>query len=154
MKSKKSRKIILKDPKLRKIRSSSRRIIKLAYLDYSEKLLLQQYLYLEKGRLTPSQEKRYTRLSREKDTLDQAFTRSICTCFREAACLSYQEAVEISIIEPSDRPIDLDMVWVPGGKHDAIEEYWVPNGGAWFCLKCYEVLKEIKFDHFDYLDYL
>ncbi|MEE9377812.1 MAG: hypothetical protein V3V33_07220 [Candidatus Lokiarchaeia archaeon] len=157
MKSKKPRRIVLKNPKLRKIRSSLREILRLAYYDYSEKLLDLRGLYndknMQKG-LTPSQDKRHTVLIREKAALDQAFAKSICICFNGAACHSYQEAVKDGAIEPSERPIDLDMVWVPEPEPGTIGEYWTPTGGAWFCLKCHEVVREIDFDDFEYLDYL
>lgn len=133
MKSKKPRLIVLKDPKLRKIRENLRTILKLAYDDESKRLSQLTFLYLEKNILTPSQEKRETQLIKMNDKLYHTFKDSILQCSLGAACNSYKEAVENGTIDAVERPIDLDMGWLP--------QYV-----AWFCKKDYEDLKDVHFD--------
>jgi len=133
MKSKKPRLIILKDPKLRKIRENLRIILKLAYLDESKRLDRLEDLYIEKNTLTPSQQKRDIQLGRMNNNLMTAYDNSILKCSLGAACSSYEEAVENGTIDPVERPIDLDMGWLP--------QY-----GSWYCKKDYESLKDLHFD--------
>ena len=140
MKSKKPRLIVLKDPKLRKIRENLRIILKLAYYNERERLRNLAHLYIEKNirkGLTPSQQKRNSELVRKNNKLMTAFQGSILTCSLGAACSSYEEAFENGIIDPNERPIDLDMGWLP--------QY-----GAWYCKKDYEDLKDFHFDE-DYI---
>ena len=136
MKSKEPRLIVLKDPKLRKIRENLRLILKLAYLDESKRLSCLEDLYREKYiqiGLTPSQQKRKSQLIRKNNYLMTAYNNSILHCYLGAACSSYEEAVENGTIDPRERPIDLDMGWLP--------QY-----GSWYCKKDYESLKDFHFD--------
>ena len=136
MKSKKPRLIILKDPRLRKIRTNLRIILKIAYLDESERLDRLSDLYIEKDvqkGLTPSQQRRETQLDRKDNELYHTYIKSILQCSLGAACSSYRRAVENGTIEPTERPIDLDMGWLP--------QY-----SSWFCKKDYENLKDLHFD--------
>ena len=138
MKSKKPRLIALKDPRLRKIRTNLRIILKLAYIDESDRLSRLADLYREKNirkGLTPSQQKRETELIRINDKLYHTFNDSIIRCSLGALCNSYKEAVENGTIAPIERPIDLDMGWLPQ-----------PPYRAWFCKKDYENLKDLHFD--------
>ena len=140
MKSKKPRLIVLKDPNLRKIRENLRTILKLAYDDEWERLYKLAHLYLEKDvqkDLTPSQRRREAQLDRGRNKLYHTFKDSILQCSLGAACKSYEEAVENGTIDPVERPIDLDMGWLP--------QY-----GAWYCKKDYEDLKDFHFDE-DYI---
>ncbi len=65
-----------------------------------------------------------------------AYNRSILQCSLGAACNSYKELVENGTIDPIERPIDLDMGWLPGP---------FPPRGSWFCKKDYESLKDFHF---------
>jgi len=136
MKLKKPRLIVLKDPKLRKVRENLRIILRLAYLDESKRLSQLTDLYLQK-RLTPSQQNRETQLIRVNDKLYHTFNESILQCKLGAACDSYKEALENGTIDSIDRPIDLDMGWLP--------QY-----NSWFCKKDYESLKDFHIDE-DYI---
>lgn len=133
MKSKKPRLIVLKDPKLRKIRENLRTILMLAYNDESKRLSQLTFLYLEKNILTPSQEKRETQLIKMNNNLMRVYNNSILQCRLGAACNSYREAVENGAIDPIERPVDLDMGWLP--------QY-----GSWYCKKDYENFKDSHFD--------
>ncbi len=140
MKSKKPRLIVLKDPKLRKIRTNLRVVLKLAYLNESKRLDRLEDLYIEKDAqkgLTPSQQKRDIQLGRMNNNLMTVYDNSILKCSLGAACNSYKEAVENGTIDPVERPIDLDMGWLP--------QY-----GSWFCKKDYESLKDFHIDE-DYI---
>ncbi|KKN15375.1 hypothetical protein LCGC14_0986710 [marine sediment metagenome] len=163
MKSKKPRLIVLKDPKLRKARENLRTILKLAYYDERERLRNLNHLYFEKDTLTPSQQKRDIQLGRMNNNLMTAFDNSILKCNLGAACNSYKEMVEKGSIDPIERPIDLDMGWLPGPFVEPIE---VPNDhvlgggppepiqihGSWLCKKDFESLKDFHIDE-DYISF-
>jgi len=136
MKSKKPRLIVLKDPKLRKIRTNLRTIIKLAYYNERERLGCLADLYIQKT-LTPSQQKRRSELNRRNNDLMTAYNNSILQCKLGAGCSSYEEMVEKGTIDPIERPIDLDMGWLPGP---------FPPHGSWYCKKDYEDFKDSHFD--------
>ncbi|KKM04849.1 hypothetical protein LCGC14_1760090 [marine sediment metagenome] len=133
MKSKKPRLIVLKDPKLRKIRANLRTILKLAYNDERIRIRDLEHLYTERETLTPSQQKRDIQLGRMNNELYHAFNDSILRCSLGAACNSYKEAVEEGSIKPIERPIDLDMGWLPQYRE-------------WFCKKDYFGLKDTHLD--------
>lgn len=135
MKSKKTRLIALKDPKLRKIRENLRTILKLAYYSERERLRNLEHLYIERDSLTPSQQKRNIQLGRMNNDLMTAYNHSILKCSLGAACNSYKEAVENGSIDPVERPVDLDMGWLPQFPYR-----------AWYCKKDYEFLKGQHFD--------
>ncbi len=141
MKSKKPRLIVLKDPKLRKIRTNLRIILKLAYYSESKRLDRLEDLYFEKNTLTPSQQKRKSELIRMNNALMTAYNNSILQCNLGAACDSYKEMVEKDTIDPIERPIDLDMGWLPVP---------FPQHGSWLCKKDYESLKDFHIDE-DYI---
>ncbi len=163
MKSKKPRLIVLKDPKLRKIRTNLRTILKLAYYDESDRLSRLGDLYREKDTLTPSQQKRESQLVRKNNALMTAYDRSILKCSLGAACNSYKEMVEKGTINPPERPIDLDMGWLPGPFIEPIEipiDHVLGGGlpepiqarGSWLCKKDYEDLKDFHIDE-DYISF-
>lgn len=136
MRSSKPRKIILKIPKFERIRNNLRIILRLAYLDertrLSNKIDIYQKKYIQNnGRLTPSQLKRKISITQTYTNLGQEYQKSILVCSREAGCLSYKEMVSKGVIEPSDRPINLNMVWVP-------------HNNAWYCTECYERYYKVK----------
>lgn len=135
MKSKKPRLIVLKDPKLRKARENLRIILKLAYLDEAKRLR-----NLDLDQFPPSQQKSLSRYRRELMT---SYDRSILKCSLGAACNSYKEMVENGTIDPIERPIDLDMGWLPGP---------FPQHGSWLCKKDYESLKDFHIDE-DYISF-
>jgi hypothetical protein len=97
-------------------------------------------LYFRKGiksGLTPSQQKRYDYIGLKYRALYERFNHSTLQCGSGAACYSFHEAKKHGF-NPQDRPIDLDLVWVP----------WLRR---WFCLKCY-ILKrqgEMTYEDFD-----
>ena len=136
MKSTKPRKIILRTEKLQNIRKNLRIILKLAYQDEIKRLLSLELIYQDKYianqfHLSPSQRKRQFELSKKNDMLYQSFIKSILACSFGVACISYREVVKKGLLKPSERPIDLDMVWVPHYK-------------KWYCQNCYEEILKIK----------
>ena len=136
MKARKIKKVSFTSPKLRLIRKNFRQIFKLAYFDELERLMKMQRLYRKKyirqdSHLVPSQYSRWMSLSKRHDKLYHDYHDSILVCSSGATCTSYREMKEKGMIKPSERPIDLDMVWVPHKK-------------AWFCTKCYERKYKIK----------
>lgn len=133
MKSKKPRLIVLKDPKLRQIRANLRTILKLAYNDERKRLRALEHLYIDREALTPSQQKRDIQIGRMNNSLMTEYNRSVLTCSLGAACNSFKELVKKGTIKPTERPIDLDMGWLPQYRE-------------WFCKKDYEGL---KFSHLD-----
>lgn len=134
MKSADPRKIEINNPVLRNIRVNFRKLIKAAYTSKFNQLLKLVDIYREKyiqGNITPSQQKRWFDISRESDKLMHAYNRSICQCSSGATCISLKKLVKEKKLTPSERPIDLDMVWVP--------HYY-----AWFCINCYEEYYKLK----------
>lgn len=136
MKTSKPRKIILRTQKLQNIRKNLRIILKLAYQDETKRLLNLERIYQDKYianqfHLTPSQYKRKFELTKKNSMLYQSFIKSILVCSLGATCISYREVVKKGLLKPSERPIDLDMVWVPRYK-------------KWYCLNCYEENLKIK----------
>ncbi|MFW9880129.1 MAG: hypothetical protein ACFFG0_44205, partial [Candidatus Thorarchaeota archaeon] len=128
IKSAETRKIVIKDLKLRQVRKNLRDIFKLKWLEEFKKWLDLDSAYREKnfkGKITPSQEKRWIVLTQQHNKLRSIYDKSILECNLGAACLSHRELVQKGRIDSSDRSIDLDMVWIPHFK-------------AWFCVKCYE----------------
>lgn len=83
-KIKKTRRLVIKNPKLRLARNNFRTIIKLAVLDEFQRIDSLDSLYLEKLRvrkkLTPTQFKRYNQLHEMKEYLITTFSNSICVC--------------------------------------------------------------------------
>ncbi len=77
-------KIMIKHPRLRKLRDNLRRIIQLAVLDESNRLLSLSYLYSNKrrnfGQLTPSQIRRKVYLNKLRENLRFTFENSIGVC--------------------------------------------------------------------------
>jgi hypothetical protein len=71
------------------------------------------------------------------NNLMTAYNNSILKCSLGAACDSYKEMVENGTIDPIERPIDLDMGWLPRP---------FPPYGSWFCKRDYESLKDFHFD--------
>lgn len=134
MKSDILRKIIVRDPRLLKVRKNLRDILKLFYLAEFRSWSKLDNLYREKylrGKITSSQKKRWFFLSHRHNELMNTYDKSILECNSGAACLSHLELVKKGRIDPSKRSTNLDMVWVPHFK-------------SWFCIKCYEEFYKIK----------
>lgn len=134
MKSSEVRKIEIKNPFLRNLRTNLRKIIRSAYESETKRLSRLGNLYREKHihfGLVPSQEKRFFSLVKRSDALMHAFNDSICYCSSGAGCVAYKRLVEEGAINPPDRPIDLDMVWIRHYRQ-------------WVCTECYEKLYKIK----------
>ena len=127
MKTREPRRIVIKNPQLKRVRKNLREILKLFYYDESKRLreLAGRCLITTSGR------KEHNKLTRISAKLDHAYEKSILECSSGAMCTSYKEMVEKRSIKPSERPINLDMVWIPHEK-------------AWFCTKCYERKYKIK----------
>lgn len=137
MKSKKIHKVILKTPSLRHARDNLRIILKLAVNEELSKLQELRSLYTYKKKLTPSQKKRRSQLSKSWYGLYHRFIRSTLRCNNGAGCISFQEA-KIHGFNPKDRPTDLDLVWIP----------WFEK---WLCTKCFETFRydEMTYEDFD-----
>ena len=115
MKSKKVRRVILRTPKVKRVRNNLRVLLKLAIKDELSRLGKVKRLYLNKSfknDLTPSQQRRYNRVSRKYKNLYFSFIESTLRCGCGAGCRSYQDAKK-SGFNPQDRPTGLDLVWVP-----------------------------------------
>lgn len=128
--------IILKRKKSREIRKSLREILNLAYNDEIKRISGILNLYRDKrihfiGSLTPSQKKRELGLQRIHDNLYHTYHKSILRCSSGAFCVSYREMIEKGLIDPPNRPINLDMVWVP-------------HNQAWYCTKCFDTYLRVK----------
>ena len=70
-------------------------------------------------------------LSKMHDKLYHTYHNSILICSSGAMCDSYREMKGKGIIDSPEKPINLDMVWIPHNK-------------AWYCTKCYESKYRIK----------
>ncbi len=107
---KKHRKIIIKNPSLKKIRNNFRKIIQKAKSDEINNIIKKQRELLnqmkKEGKLIPELEEKSKILESRKQTLNRVFNESICIC-------------------PICREIDKDMVYATRSK-------------AWYCIDCYE----------------
>ncbi|UCC19183.1 MAG: hypothetical protein JSV62_13940 [Promethearchaeota archaeon] len=122
MKSKKWRKITLRDPKLRRIRAGIRVLLKLSIQDELEHLRGLQDLYLKKNftrELTNSEKKRYSFLIKKSTNLSRAWDNSILICI-EGWC----ESKRINNLSGEYATLGEDMVWNPLLK-------------GWICINCY-----------------
>ncbi len=138
MRSKKIRKVTLKTPSLRRVRDNLRIILKLAVKKELRKLDKIYYLYKYKRILTPSQQKRKIQLGEKWKDLDRAYYKSTLQCGCGAGCISFQEAKKHGF-NPRDRPIDLDLVWVP----------WLES---WVCTDCFKIGRYDEMTHEDFDD--
>ena len=127
MKSRISRKVVLKHPALRSVRKCLREVIKQAVQAEITRLLDLEILYTHKKRkyITPSQQKRKSFLCRTRLALKYVFRNSTCVCHMRTLCYSYKELLENGLIEPNELPNDLDMAWFPVKR-------------SWYCVKCFE----------------
>ncbi len=120
---KKTRKIIIKNPRLQYIRNNLRKIIVLATKSRMSILRHQERLYCENRDAvhnTPSQQKRERYLLNKRYELGRILKRSICSCFSGNQCSNQAES-DTSFV---------DMVYV------AYE-------GAWYCIMCYEGMEQM-----------
>ncbi|UCD02036.1 MAG: hypothetical protein JSV23_03155 [Promethearchaeota archaeon] len=141
MKSKKVCRVILRTPRMRRVRNNLRVILKLAVKSELNRLRHLESLYLHKKRrngLTPSQQKRYSQVKRKRSRLYFRYIESTLQCGGSSACYSFQEAKKHGF-NPQDRPTDLDLVWVP----------WLEN---WFCIKCFVLNRLGEMTHEDFGD--
>lgn len=128
--------IKLKHKKSREIRKGLREIFNLAYNDEIDRLHKILKLYQDKRihfnrSLTLSQTKRVRELHKIYENLYHTYRKSILSCSSGAFCVSYREMKEKGFIVPPNKPIDLDMVWVP-------------HNQKWFCTKCFDKYLTIK----------
>ena len=138
MKSKKIHKIVLKNPRLRRIRNNLRIMLKLAIEKELNRLDQLKGLYVFKNKLTNSQKKRRSQIWGEWNRLYHRYQRSTLVCGMGAACTALDEAIKHGF-NPQDRPTDLDLVWVP----------WLRN---WYCVDCFEDAKLGEMTHEDFDD--
>ena len=138
MRSKKIHKIILESPSLRRVRNNLRIIIKFAVKEELLRLSELRRLYLYKKNLTPSQKRRKTQLGKDWNNLYHCFIKSTLQCGSGAACVAFQKA-KTQGFNPQDRPIDLDLVWVP----------WLEK---WSCVECFETYRQGEMTHEDFDD--
>ena len=126
---------------MRCVRDNLRTILKLSVKSELDRLSALKSLYHNKeikNNLTPSQESRYYQLQRESNKLYSHFNRSTLQCGGGAVCHSLAKAIERGL-DPRDRPIDFDAVWVP----------WLEK---WFCLKCFVFDRLGEMTHKDFED--
>ncbi len=124
MKSLKVKKIVLKDPRLRKMRSNLRTILKLAVKTKREQL----DEYSRRG-----YSYKYSDLS---NALFTAYRTSISECNTACDCESLKDRVEKGFMKPWETSVDLVMAWIP----------WEER---WCCVKCYEkYYKNMTFNDF------
>ena len=140
MNSKEVRRVILRTARVQPVRSNLRALLKLAVKDKLNRLTKIKRLYHNKDikdNLTPSQQKRYEFIGIKYRTLSERYNHSTLQCGSGAACYSLDDAIERGL-DPRDRPIDLDLVWVP----------WLRK---WFCLKCFVLnrIGEMTYEDFD-----
>ena len=140
MKSKEVHKVILRTPRMRRVRNNLRILLKLAVKSELNRLSAHKHLYYNKKLmigLTLSQKRRYYQLQKESNKLSEYYNKSTLQCGGGAACYSLDKAIEEGL-DPRDRPTDLDLVWVP----------WLER---WFCLKCFvlDQLGELTHKDFD-----
>ena len=141
MKSKKVRRVILRTPRMKHVRSNLRIILKLAVKNELCRLAKVKRLYhdrLIKSHLTPSQRKRHNHIGVKYRTLYHHYLESTLQCGGGAACYSFQEAKK-DRFNPQDRPTDLCLVWVP----------WLEK---WFCVKCFVLNRLGEMTHKDFDD--
>ncbi len=138
MKSKKIHKVILKNPHLRQIRNNLRTVLKLAINEELDRLGKFKRLYILKKKLTPSQKKRWQCLSEKWNSLYHRYRQSTLQCACGAACSAFQEAKKHGF-NPQDRPIDLDLVWIP----------WLEE---WICIDDFEKGRYGEMTHEDFDD--
>ncbi len=155
MKSKNWRPIVLKNPKLRQIRTNLRIVLNLAVEEKSDKLFRLTQIYYEKCRtqgLTRSQQRRYEQIRKTRNRLDPAYGKSILRCNWPDDCATSNpdekpkvkidmdaEVVRLqSIIDGTItrknllssiyiKILEQDMVWNP---IDRDYQYWM-------CINCY-----------------
>jgi len=126
MKSLKIKKVILKNPHLRRLRKNLRIVLRLAIQDKIRRLGKLEDLYLEKSKLrklTPSQKKRQSQIIQLGDRLMRLERKSCITC-NENFCVFHKDRPGKSTWF-EHRSTDLDLVWIP----------WREK---WVCLDCYE----------------
>ncbi len=129
MKSLKIKKVVLKDPHLRRLRSSLRILLRLAVKKKNRKLDKLEDLYLQKEKLTPSQRNRKNEISKLKNKLMYLSERSSCITCNEPYCVSHKDRPDrVTLFDKftwfEHRSTNLDLVWVP----------WVKR---WVCLQCF-----------------
>jgi len=123
MRSEKWKEIIIKDSKLRRVRTILRVILRKVIISELNRLTQLDYLYTKKrinNKLTPSQNKRDSQIIKKSNDLLQALTTSILRCSIGASCISIRENKF-----PGDiGTLGEDMVWNPLQKN-------------WICINCY-----------------
>ena len=123
MRSQKWKAIIIKDSKLRRVRTSLRIILNEAIRSELRHLNKLQYLYIEKRvakKIIPSQSKRDVYLTKRSNELLQALTESVLNCCEGSRCKSIKE----NKLSPDIATLGENMVWNPLLKR-------------WNCIKCY-----------------
>jgi len=144
VKSRKSKRVVLKHPALRSVRSVLREVLYLTVEAEKDRLYELERLYIYKrGELTPSQRKREISLAKMRSALDYVLEKSTCVCCSASRCHFYMEMyLKTIIVGPDDvvpfsgltvlrhsyrslgNPFDIDMVWNPVEK-------------AWYCEECF-----------------
>ncbi|MFX1281168.1 MAG: hypothetical protein ACFFA3_17590 [Promethearchaeota archaeon] len=124
---KKERKIIIKNPKLRRIRSNLRKILieaKSRRLDDLAKL--EDSIINEHG----LEDDRLVEIQNQINEVLSLMHGSICQCGNGVSCLSLKNFLKENPIEKWDST-DLDMAYYPKTK-------------KWYCLECYKRTKAIS----------
>ena len=127
-----TRKLVIKNPKLKKIRDNFRTVIQLAVRDEWERLMDLRGLYTEKVRIIKkeltSHHKRSSQLIAMEEYLTTTFSESICVCYRNGRLSDSikGDRVRYAYITQFEEPYD--------GSYD--ERYKVQE--LWFSLKYYE----------------
>ncbi len=141
MKSKNVRRVILRTPRMKRVRNNLRVILKLAIKDELHQLSKINDIYhdkLIKSHLTPSQRIRRDYIGGKYRNLYHRFIDSTLQCSGGSACYSFKDAKKGGF-SPRDRPTDFDIVWVP----------WLEK---WFCLKCFVLNRLGEMTHEDFDD--
>lgn len=131
-KIKQTKKLIIRNPKLRTIRNNLRTLIKLAVLDEDKRLSKIRGLYSEKlrinGKLTASQYKRSCQIHEMREYLLTTYTNSICTCASRRVFESSVsgDRVRYTLITEFDK----EVVGSIGARYHIQEQ--------WFSLEYYE----------------
>ncbi len=123
MKSKKWKIIQLKDPKLIKIRTNLRKLLKEAVRSEHLRLRKLGVLYRIKDdnkKLTPSQWKREIAITQEGDELLSAMSDSLLQCSYGTGCMTFKK----NGLSKDLATLSEDMVWNPIRRR-------------WICINCY-----------------
>ncbi len=111
--------IIIENPTLKKLRSNLRTILKLSY--YDQKSI---YRDLKEQARKAGDNTNFELFSQLMQKLDKAYDSSLLECRLGAACISYIELLNKGLIQPADKPTDLNMIRI------LLEN-------KWYCEKCY-----------------